>query len=137
MYLFAVLFMFFVGGLAALFVRYELLDPIRDQIVQTVDANGDLVTTTTTTGESLKELFGGLTSDLTGTQIYNRTFTLHGAVMVFMFIVPSIPASLGNFFLPIMVGAKDVAFPRLNLLSWYVYVFGCIFGILSILMGGV
>lgn len=139
MYLFAVLTMFFVGGVAALLVRIELLDPIREQIVQSVDANGDLLTQTSTTGESLKEIFSGLGmgKELTGTQIYNRTFTLHGAVMVFMFIVPSIPASLGNFFLPIMVGAKDVAFPRLNLLSWYIYVFGCIFGILSILLGGV
>ncbi|MBO6740648.1 MAG: cbb3-type cytochrome c oxidase subunit I [Phycisphaerales bacterium] len=139
MYLFAVLFMFFVGGMAALLVRYELIDPMRDVMVQTVDANGDLVETTATQGENLKDLFQGLgmAGDLTGTQIYNRAFTLHGAVMVFMFIVPSIPASLGNFFLPVMLGAKDVAFPRLNLLSWYIYLFGSTFGILSILMGGV
>ena len=88
MYLFAVLFMFFVGGFAAMLVRYELMDPIREQVVQTVDANGDLVTQTAITGESLKELFSGLgiAGELTGTQIYNRAFTLHGAVMVFMFI---------------------------------------------------
>jgi cytochrome c oxidase subunit I len=133
MYLFAVLFMFFIGGMAAMVVRYDLLDPIRTQEV--VNAAGEIEVVTT--GESLKELFGGLTGDLTGSQIYNRAFTLHGAVMVFMFIVPSIPASLGNFFLPIMLGAKDVAFPRLNLLSWYIYVFGATFGVLSILLGGV
>ena len=52
---------------------------------------------------------------------YNKVFTMHGIVMVFMFIVPSIPAALGNFMLPIMIGAKDVAFPRLNLLSFYIY----------------
>ena len=56
---------------------------------------------------------------------YNQVFTLHGAVMVFLFIVPSIPASLGNFFLPIMLGAKDVAFPKLNLASccWCYFLF--------------
>ena len=55
---------------------------------------------------------------------YNQLFTLHGAIMVFLFIIPSIPAALGNFFLPMMLGAKDVAFPRLNLLSFYIYVVG-------------
>jgi cytochrome c oxidase subunit 1 len=55
---------------------------------------------------------------------YNQVFTLHGAVMTFLFIIPGIPAALGNFVLPIMLGAKDVAFPRLNLLSWYLWLFG-------------
>ena len=52
---------------------------------------------------------------------YNQMFTLHGAVMVFLFIVPSIPATLGNFFLPLQIGANDVAFPRLNLASYHLY----------------
>ncbi len=64
--------------------------------------------------------------------MYNQAFTLHGAVMVFLFIIPSVPAALGNFFLPIMIGAKDVAFPRLNLASFYIYVFGACFAIFSI-----
>ncbi len=68
---------------------------------------------------------------------YDQLFTLHGAVMVFLFIIPSIPASLGNFFLPIMIGAKDVAFPRLNLASFYIYVVGAVFGIGSMLIGAV
>ncbi|MCA9604667.1 MAG: cbb3-type cytochrome c oxidase subunit I, partial [Myxococcales bacterium] len=63
---------------------------------------------------------------------YNKVFTLHGAIMVFLFIIPSVPAALGNFFLPIMLGAKDVAFPRLNLMSFYVYVLGAIFALVSI-----
>ena len=67
---------------------------------------------------------------------YNQAFTLHGAIMVFLFILPSIPASLGNFFLPIMVGAKDVAFPRLNLLSLYLYWIGAIIALSSVLTGG-
>jgi len=54
-----------------------------------------------------------------GPQMYNSLFTLHGVIMIFLFIIPGIPAVFGNFFLPIMLGAKDVAFPRLNLLSWY------------------
>ena len=56
--------------------------------------------------------------------VYNRLFTLHGVVMVWFFLVPSIPNTLGNFLLPLMIGAKDVAFPRLNLLSWYIFVLG-------------
>jgi len=68
---------------------------------------------------------------------YNRMFSLHGVVMVFLFIIPSIPAAMGNIILPIQLGAKDVAFPRLNLLSLYVYIFGACFGIYSMINGGV
>ena len=57
-------------------------------------------------------------------ETYNKLFTLHGVVMVFFFLIPSIPAVLGNFLLPMMIGAKDLAFPRLNLLSWYIYMLG-------------
>lgn len=60
---------------------------------------------------------------------YNQTMTYHGAIMVFMVIVPGIPAILGNFFLPLQIGAKDVAFPRLNLASWYVFMFGAILAV--------
>ena len=67
---------------------------------------------------------------------YNVMMTLHGAIMVFMFIIPSVPAALGNLMLPIMIGAKDVAFPRLNLASWYIYIVGSVFGVLSIILGG-
>jgi len=70
-------------------------------------------------------------------ETYNRMFTLHGAVMVFLFIIPSIPAALGNFFLPMMLGAKDVAFPRLNLMSFYIYVIGATFCLYSIVAGAV
>ena len=58
-------------------------------------------------------------------QAYNAFFTLHGVVMLFLFVIPGLPAVFGNFFLPIMLGAKDVAFPRLNLLSWYLMQFYC------------
>ena len=60
-------------------------------------------------------------------ETYNRLFSMHGIVMVFFFLVPSIPATLANFLIPIMIGAKDLAFPRINLLSWYIYVVGAIF----------
>src|SRR6185503_15596905 len=57
--------------------------------------------------------------DLWTDDMYNKLFTLHGVVMIFFFLIPSIPATLGNFLLPIMIGTKDLAFPRINLLSWY------------------
>ncbi len=69
-------------------------------------------------------------------QTYNEIFTLHGVIMIFLFIIPGIPAIFGNFFLPILIGAKDVAFPRLNLLSWYLYVTGALLAVISILLPG-
>ncbi len=69
-------------------------------------------------------------------QTYNSFFTLHGIIMLFIFVIPGIPAVFGNFFLPIMLGAKDVAFPRLNLLSWYLYMIGGFLVILSVVMPG-
>jgi len=68
---------------------------------------------------------------------YNKVFTLHGAIMIFLFLIPVIPAGLGNFFLPIMIGAKDVAFPKLNLASYYIFVAGAILAISSLVYGGV
>ena len=76
------------------------------------------------------------TGDLFDGDTYNQIFTLHGAIMVFVFIIPSVPASLGNFLLPLMLGAKDVAFPKLNLTSWYLYVFGAIFLVAAMLTTG-
>jgi len=75
--------------------------------------------------------------DLMDAGTYNQFFTLHGAIMIFLFIIPSIPAALGNFVLPQMLGAKDVAFPRLNLASWYIYIFGSLFAVYSIYTGAV
>jgi cytochrome c oxidase subunit 1 len=104
MYLFAIMFFFMLGGLFAVMLRLELLNPGKDFI----DAD-----------------------------TYNQLFTLHGAIMIFLFIIPSIPAALGNLILPLMLGAKDVAFPRLNLASWYLYVIGALFFVLALLTGGV
>lgn len=70
-------------------------------------------------------------------ETYNKVFTLHGAVMVFLFIIPSIPAALGNFVLPIMLGAKDVAFPRLNLASFWIYITGALIAVTAMVTGGV
>ncbi|HSY25652.1 MAG TPA: cbb3-type cytochrome c oxidase subunit I [Polyangiaceae bacterium] len=67
---------------------------------------------------------------------YNRLFTMHGIVMVWLFMIPSIPAAFGNFLLPMMLGAKDVAFPRLNLLSYYIYLVGSIWVLVALWMGG-
>ena len=71
-----------------------------------------------------------------GPQTYNALFTLHGVIMVFLFVLPSIPTIFGNFFLPIQIGARDVAFPRINLLSWWVYMAGATLVILSLFTGG-
>ncbi len=68
---------------------------------------------------------------------YNVVFTLHGAIMVFLFIIPAVPASLGNFVLPLLLGTKDVAFPRLNIFSYYIYVAGAIIAVGAIIGGGV
>lgn len=114
MYLIAVSFFFAVAGLLALGIRTELF------FVNTYDAGGAVV--------------GG---NIMSPDTYNRVFTMHGLIMVFLFIIPSIPATMGNFLLPIMVGAKDVAFPRLNLLSLYIYVLGAGIALLSITTGGV
>jgi len=75
--------------------------------------------------------------DLLQAETYNKFFTMHGVIMVFFFLVPSIPAVLGNFILPLMIGARDVAFPRLNLLSWYLYVLGASFTTYAVVSGGV
>jgi len=221
MYLFAILFMFFLGGIAAIAARLELVHPVREKVVLTVSGplvapvmnpstlttpdgrtielepgkhmvrwtekdgtevrqgatmaiaagkkvdvldmkgkplavdgkevsgtfaaetttappTGGVKATTTVSGQLLPKVFGMTDASIAeGNNIYNRFFTMHGAIMVFMVIVPSIPASLGNIFLPIMLGAKDVAFPRLNLLSWYIYVLGSIFAVVSLLATGV
>jgi cytochrome c oxidase subunit 1 len=75
--------------------------------------------------------------DLLQSTTYNKVFTQHGIIMVFFFLIPSIPATLGNFFVPIMIGAKDLAFPRINLLSWYIYMLGGFITIYALLAGGV
>jgi len=70
-------------------------------------------------------------------ETYNKLFSIHGIIMVFFFLIPSIPAVLGNFLVPLMIGAKDVAFPKLNLLSWYIYVTGSLFTLYCVIFGGV
>ena len=76
-------------------------------------------------------------SDLLQSATYNRVFTQHGIIMVFFFLIPSIPAILGNFLIPLMIGAKDLAFPRINLLSWYFYIAGGGLTLYALMQGGV
>ena len=109
MYLVSVLTFFLAGGLFALLIRLTLLNPAHT-------------------------VFGHKLMDA---ETYNKVFTLHGAIMVFLFIIPSIPAALGNFVLPLMLGAKDVAFPRLNLASLYIYWIGATMALIAIISGGV
>ncbi|HET6806394.1 MAG TPA: cytochrome c oxidase subunit I [Frateuria sp.] len=97
-------FFFFLGGLAAALIRWELVTPA---------------------------------GDLMSAETYNKAFTFHGVVMVWFFLIPSIPATLGNFLLPLMIGARDVAFPRLNLFSWYLYMAGGLFTLACLVLGGV
>jgi len=73
--------------------------------------------------------------DIVSPQTYNQMFTLHGVIMIFLFIIPSIPAVFGNFFLPLMLGTDDVAFPRLNLFSWWLYVIGALFALSTLFFG--
>ncbi len=75
--------------------------------------------------------------DLFISETYNKLFTMHGVIMVFFFLLPSIPATLGNFLVPLMIGAKDMAFPRLNLASWYVFMVGGLFTGAALVFGGV
>jgi cytochrome c oxidase subunit 1 len=114
MYLLSVLVAFFLGGLFAMLIRVQLLDP-----------SGLLFHKLTPSGQP--DVF----------QKYNQVFTVHGAVMIFLVLIPGIPGALGNFVLPIMLGAKDVAFPRLNLASYYFYVAGMVFALASLAAGGV
>jgi cytochrome c oxidase subunit 1 len=104
LYLAAITFFFFVGGLAATLMRLNLIEP-----------QGALVEPST----------------------YNKLFTIHGLIMIFFFLAPSIPTVLGNFLVPLMIGARDVAFPRLNLLSWYIFMLGGFVFLYSTLSGGV
>jgi cytochrome c oxidase subunit 1 len=75
--------------------------------------------------------------DLLTADMYNKAFTMHGQVMVFFFLIPAVPAVLGNFLIPIMIGARDLAFPRINLLSWYLYMVGGVLMLYTIINGGV
>jgi cytochrome c oxidase subunit I len=107
MYLFGVLGAFLLGGLFAMLIRLQLLKPT------------------------------GVIFHDTAYLHYNQVFTIHGVIMVFVVLIPGIPAALGNFVLPIMLGAKDVAFPRLNLASFYFWVAGVICALSSLVVGGV
>src|SRR5262249_4138150 len=75
--------------------------------------------------------------DLFDSNTYNKVFTMHGVLMIFFSLIPPIPATLGNFLIPLMVGAKDLAFPKINLLSLYIYAAGAAFTLYALISGGV
>ena len=75
--------------------------------------------------------------DVVDSETYNKLFTMHGVVMIFFFLVPSIPAILGNFLVPLMIGARDLAFPKINLLSWYIYIVGGVMTLIAAVTGGI
>ena len=107
MYLYSILTFFLAGGIFALLIRLNLFFPAAAGHKFALDPN-----------------------------TYNKFFTYHGAIMVFLVIIPSIPAAIGNFVLPMMLGAKDVAFPRLNLASYYIYMAGAMFALAALFFGG-
>ncbi len=115
MYMTGIMAFFLIGGLFALLVRTALLVPAKTLLDGTVTPLGQLISA----------------------NAYNELFTLHGAVMIFIVIIPGIPAALGNFVLPLMLGAKDVAFPRLNLASFYFWCTGVVLLLYAIIAGGV
>jgi len=73
--------------------------------------------------------------DFISPDTYNQAFTLHGVIMIFLFIIPGIPATIGNFLLPLQLGARDVSFPKINLLSWWLYIFGAVLALTSLFIG--
>src|SRR3954466_3488854 len=75
--------------------------------------------------------------DLVPSDVYNRLFTIHGVIMVWFFLIPSIPSTLGNFVVPLMIGARDLSFPRLNLTSWYLFMLGGCVTLYAVYVGGV
>jgi len=75
--------------------------------------------------------------DIVQSETYNKLFTMHGVVMVFFFLIPSVPAVLGNFLIPLMIGARDLAFPRINLASWYIFILGGLLTLWAVIAGGV
>ena len=83
----------------------------------------------------LEMLTPGRTLPFMSPDVYNAAFTLHGVIMIFLFIIPGIPAILGNFFLPIQIGARDVSFPKINLLSWWLYITGALLAVISLFSG--
>ena len=110
MYFISISIFFLVAGLFALLLRTELMQ-VR---IPNATANSYMITA----------------------DHYNEAFTFHGAIMVFLVIIPSVPATLGNFLLPLMIGAKDVAFPKLNLISYHLYIVGALFLVYTIAFGG-
>ena len=110
MYFISIITFFFVSGVFAIWLRLELME------LRVANATTD--------------------SYMISADFYNHLFTLHGAIMIFLVLIPSVPATLGNFLLPLMLGTKDVAFPKLNLFSFYIYLAGAIFFLYVLAAGG-
>ncbi|MHB0957090.1 MAG: cytochrome c oxidase subunit I [Pirellulaceae bacterium] len=123
MFLVSVTACFFLGATFALLMRTELVSPGPTIMNET--------TAKVASAMSLTE------TQITPQQMYNRVFTLHGAIMIFLFIIPAAPSALGNFILPLQLGAKDVAFPRLNLFSYHLFFFGTLFFVATLILGGI
>jgi cytochrome c oxidase subunit I len=117
MYMVSILAAFLLGGVFAIMIRMELMYP-------------------NTVSESQAARTTLIEPKIFSKDTYNQLFTLHGTVMIFLFIIPAVPAIIGNFMLPLMLGAKDVAFPRLNLMSLWLWWAGAVFFLITLLSGG-
>jgi cytochrome c oxidase subunit 1 len=154
MYMVGILASFLLGGIFALIVRTELATPgptimgfpkagseaptgaPPGQPPAAAPAPGSIETPAAATSAPATDTVPKTLTSEKGKDFYNHMFTLHGAVMIFLVIIPGIPAVLGNFVLPLMLGAKDVAFPRINLASFYLWFFGAVFFIVTLHVGG-
>ncbi len=138
LYLVSVTLMFAVGGFFAVLVRLELLTP--GPFVPP-GQTAPITPTASLADEAAAPAPAGSTGIPEGklfhSDTYNKLFTLHGIIMVFFFLIPAIPAVLGNFLVPMMIGARDLAFPRINLASWYIYMIGAAFTLWAMFAGGV
>jgi cytochrome c oxidase subunit 1 len=123
MFLVSVVACLYLGATFALLIRTELVHP------------GPTIMNETTA--RIVSALSITDAQVTPQQMYNRAFTLHGAIMIFLFVIPAIPSALGNFVLPLQLGAKDVAFPRLNLFSYHLFFFGTLFFVLTLILGGI
>ncbi len=129
MYLVSVLTAFLLGGIVAMLIRTQLLKP------EGLLIHGNVAIEKAADGAAAGEPTAS--QDVSVYKTYNQLFTLHGALMVFLVLIPGTPGALGNFVLPLMLGAKDVAFPRLNLWGYYFYVIGALLALASIVIGSV
>ncbi len=137
LYLVSVVVAMFLGGAFAMVIRTQLLTPEGVLIHQPAAAANSASSAGSTAGQTAGGAPSAGAQNVSVYKTYNQFFTIHGVIMIFLVLIPGTPGALGNFVLPLMLGAKDVAFPRLNLWGYYCYVIGALFALASIALGAV